>query len=126
MLRSLSGRPFFILCILFLSERSLGGYQCSVHSAVVDCRRSTHDDVYMLQSNHGSPLPMCGAPPPHHLTSTARRLSLSCVHLLTWLTVMTSPRPEERAADLKGLDCLTVLNCVWATFHLRSVQLHAA
>ena len=34
-LRSLSGRPFFILCILFLSERSLGGYQCSVHSAVV-------------------------------------------------------------------------------------------
>ena len=34
-LRSLSGRPFFILCNLFLSERSLGGYQYSVHSAVV-------------------------------------------------------------------------------------------
>ena len=34
-LRSRSGRPFFILCILFLSEWSLGGYQCSVHSAVV-------------------------------------------------------------------------------------------
>ena len=60
-LRSLSGRPFFILCIFFVSERSQvgtsapftqwssllytlyffsewtepGGYQCSVHSAVV-------------------------------------------------------------------------------------------